>query len=454
MQFDHLAEGRKERNFTIWSQNLLKKSPEHLSMYLAAKHRAEKPAAARPWLSGTFNVCYKVRYEDGFEVIVRFASLGRTIFRTEKVNNEVAVMEYLAKHTPIPVPQIIAKGKCWVGPYIIMSFIQGGLLATYLKDPLKEGRPILNPRISDQVLGNAYRGMARLVLELSKPEFSRIGALEKSDSGVWTVTKRPFTLNMNQLSTSANYPPEAFPKKSFGSAAEYFEALATQHLCQLRTQRNDAVSGDADCRKKYVARCLFRKIAQDISVEHRLGPFRLYCDDLRPSNIIINEAKLCIAAVIDWEFAYAAPAEFTYVAPWWLLLEGPQDWGSSLTEFLARYMPRLHLFLETMEECEIQNMKDGRLLESQRLSGRMRESMGNGLFWFCLAARYSSIFDEVYWNFIDKMYYGPFVSIEDRFKVLSEEEKSGLDEFVRIKRHHSLVGTLDNCYSIDDLVDL
>jgi len=454
MRFDNLAEERQEKYFTIWVQNLLKKSPEHLAIQLAAKHRAGNPAAARQWLNGAFNVCYRVKYEDGFEAIVRFASLGRTIFRSEKVHNEVAVMEYLSQQTSIPVPQVLGKGKCWAGPYIVMTFIEGDLLATYLKDPLQKGRPVLNLRISDRALKRAYREMAQLVLELSKPEFPRIGALEQNELGIWTVTKRPLTFNMNELATSANYPPEEFPAQSFGSATEYFDTLATQHLCHLRTQRNDAVTDDADCRKKYVARCLFRKIARDISVEHRHGPFHLYCDDFRPSNIIVSEAKLCIAAAIDWEFAYVAPAEFTYVAPWWLLLQSPEDWESDLTEFLARYTPCLHLFLEALGECEAENVKDGMLLDSQCLSGRMKQSMENGLFWFCLAARYSSMFDEIYWSFIDKMYYGPFVSIEERLKLLSEEERSGLDEFVRIKMEQSGEGTLDAYYSLDDLVDL
>lgn len=335
-----------------------------------------------------------------------------------------------------------------------MTFVEGNLLATYLKDPLQKGRPVLNPQISDRALKRAYREMAQLMLDLSKPEFPRIGALEQNDSGTWTVTKRPFTFNMNDLATSANYPPDEFPTRSFRSATEYFEALATQHLCHLRTQRNDAVVDSADCRKKYVARCLFRKIARDISVEHRHGPFHLYCDDLRPSNIIINEKELCIAAAIDWEFAYVAPAEFTYVAPWWLLLHSPEDWESDLVEFLARYRPRLDLFLEAMGECETENVQNGTLLDSQCLSGHMKSSMENGLFWFCLAARYSSMFDEIYWTFIDEKYYGRFISIEDRLKSLSDDERSALDEFGRVKMEQPGEGILDAYYGVDDLVGL
>lgn len=104
MEVDHLAEQRQKGYFAIWVQNLLRKSPEQLAMQLAAHHRVGSTASACQWRNGAFNVCYRVRYKDGFEAIVRFAALGKTIFRTEKVANEVAFMKYLAQHTSIPVP--------------------------------------------------------------------------------------------------------------------------------------------------------------------------------------------------------------------------------------------------------------------------------------------------------------------------------------------------------------
>lgn len=41
----------------------------------------------------------RVRYEDEVHVIVRFAALGRTILRREKVQHEAAVMNYLRRTT-------------------------------------------------------------------------------------------------------------------------------------------------------------------------------------------------------------------------------------------------------------------------------------------------------------------------------------------------------------------
>lgn len=59
-----------------------------------------------------------------------------------------------------------------------MPFIEGESLATLFRDPLQDGRPVLNPRIRERALKRAYREMPELHLQLSEPEFQRIGALE------------------------------------------------------------------------------------------------------------------------------------------------------------------------------------------------------------------------------------------------------------------------------------
>lgn len=106
-----------------------------------------------------------------------------------------------------------------------------------------------------------------------------------------------------------------FPKKTFQTASGYFRELATHQVLHLKHQRNNAVKGEHDCRKKYIARCLFWKVAQQLSF-HEHGPFHLYCDDLRPSNVLVSGSELNITGVIDWEYTYVASAEFTYTAPW------------------------------------------------------------------------------------------------------------------------------------------
>ncbi|PGH16916.1 hypothetical protein AJ80_05060 [Polytolypa hystricis UAMH7299] len=454
MEFDHVAENKQEQKFAVWLKFFLSKSPEILSMELALKHRPGKPLSACRWKNGAFNICYRVKYEDGLHVIVRFAALGKAILRREKVEHEVATMNYLHRNTSIPVPEVLGSGVCLAGPYIVMPFIGGEPLSQLLKAE-KEGRPVLNPQMSDRSLRRAYREMAALMLELSRPQFDAIGALEEK-GGEFIVTRRPLTFNMNELMMSANLPEEAFPSHTFKSAADYFEALAQLQFSHLQLQQNDTVSCEEDCRKKFTARCLFLKAVKSIFPESCQGPFRLYCDDFRPSNILFDLEKSCVSGAIDWEFTYAAPAEFTYVAPWWLLLHSPEDWESDLNQFLIRYTPRFRVFLEALRECENELIERRTLLGSQRLSTRMEHSMETGLFWVCLAARYSSMFDEVYWTFIDQRYYGPFTSLGDRIQLLNQEQQREMDELARLKVSQSDADDedFDDHYPIDKLLEL
>ncbi|RJE20510.1 Phosphotransferase enzyme family protein [Aspergillus sclerotialis] len=296
--------------------------------------------------------------------------------------------------------------------------------------------------------------MAELLLELAKPQFPYIGAIRQDELGDWTVSKRPLTFNMNRLAQFSNIPLSIFKRQRFSNATEYFEELAEQHFHHLELQRNDAVSSATDCRKKYIARCLFRKISSDISKEYCNGPFRLYCDDFCPDNVLVDASKLTVTGLVDWEFTYAAPVEFSYAAPWWLLLERPEDWDLDLGQFMVRFMPRFRTFLDVLRDCEAKKVKEGSLLDTQRLSPVMDKSLETGLFWVCLASRLSSMFDEIYWNFIDERFFGPFTTTEYRVRLLSAEERLNMDAFVEEKMRQASESCLTSNYSIDELASL
>ncbi|PYH64227.1 phosphotransferase family protein [Aspergillus vadensis CBS 113365] len=428
MEFDHIAERKQEQKATTWLRLWSNRQPELLSMHLAHKHRpaSGKPISACLWKSGAFNICYQVRYNNSNEepdIIIRFAALGRAILRREKVQNEVATMNYLRKTTSIPIPEVYASGICWAGPYIIMSIIEGVPLSQLLKDHSVEGRPVLNPQISNHSLKHAYREMAILVLELSRVELDSIGALQDTKHDCFTITKRPLTFNMNELMASANLPLEAFPPPShtFTSSTDYFYSLATQHLLHLRLQQqNPSITSEEDFQRKLIARYLFQNLTKNLHLTNPQGP------------------------------------SFTYVAPWWLLLQSPEDWEGDLHQFLDRYIPRCNVFLEVLRECEDELIGQGLLSESQRLASRMGESLDNGLFWMCLAARYSSMFDEIYWGFVDRRFYGDLGSLQDRVRLLSEEQRREMDELVRGKMGQCDRGEdeFEDHYPIDMLLEL
>ncbi|KAI9050394.1 hypothetical protein LZ554_005559 [Drepanopeziza brunnea f. sp. 'monogermtubi'] len=89
------------------------------------------------------------------------------------------------------------------------------------------------------------------------------------------------------------------------------------------------ISSEDDCKTKYFARQLFRRLAKqgrlskfgfvddiwsasseqtrtNLPAPDSSASFRLLSGDFRPSNILINEDDEILGA-IDWEFTYAAP---------------------------------------------------------------------------------------------------------------------------------------------------
>jgi hypothetical protein len=152
--------------------------------------------------------------------------------------------------------------------------------------------------------------------------------LEQIDDLNFEVARRPLSIHMNELARLGALPRPKLPEITFESCLSYFDALAKLHIQHLTHQRNDVVDSATDCRRKYVTRQLFRRLLRDrlltaSTMNHDSGPFKLWCDDLRPSNVLLN-AVLQVVGVIDWEFTYASPAEFSSAPPWWLLLEQPE----------------------------------------------------------------------------------------------------------------------------------
>ena len=328
-----------------------------------------------------------------------------------------------------------------------MTVVEGTLLSKGLRDSSRS----LNPDVCELTLEMAYSGMAQIVLELSKPVFKYIGALQWDDAK-WWVSKRPQSLNMNEFVRVGNFPPAEFVdfNHTFNCASEYFQHLAELQFLHLKYQRNDADTDEGDCRKKYVARCLFRRIARQVKVQR--GRYHLYCDDLRPSNVLVSESDLKVTGVIDWEYTYVAPAEFTSCAPWWLLFESPEAWV--LDSFMSRYRPRFELFLKVLRGHEDRQIRDGSLRESQRLSDKMALSVENGLFWFCLPARKSFMTDEIYWKFLDERYFGPLSALSDRLTLLTPDERDHMEDFVREKMRQKEERTLEEYQTFDEVFDL
>ncbi|KKK22873.1 hypothetical protein P175DRAFT_0527088 [Aspergillus ochraceoroseus IBT 24754] len=407
---------------------------------------------------GSFNLCFQLIFEDNVSFLLRFPCPGQVKFPEEKVRNEVAIMTYLKKHTKIPVPGIISYGMrdqspADLGPFILMDYITHfSNLTTPLRAPDYErsDRPFLDPNIKESKLEYFYSQVAGILLELSKPSFESIGCMTNNDGA---ITVRPLTLNMNELVQLGNFPPSMLPQTTFATTSSYNKALAETQFLHLKTQRNDAFSSIEDCNAKYTARKIVCNLAesQGLGISADSGPFKLFCDDLRPSNILLDQ-NMKIVAIIDWEFTYAAPLEYTFSPPWWLLLQMPEEWPAGVFDWQKHYQPRLETFLRALKNKEDASIACGDLTEAQRLSGRMKESWASGDFWLHYGLRKSWAFDDV-WPMMDARLFGgdtplskreSLLCTEKRLAYLSVEDKDAMGPFVQRKLEEGEERVLNN----------
>lgn len=324
---------------------------------------------------------------------------------------------------------------------------------------------MLNPDVSEGVLERFYGKVAVHLLQLFEPSFPCIGSLAQTDENTFLVAGRPITQNMNNMLQLANMPRATLPPvgRIYKTADEWYLALAEMHMAQLVFQHNDLVTSMDGCRSKYVARQLFLRLAKQgrlstfglvdddwsaqsknqpstLSAPSRSSSFRLWCDDLRPSNILLNEAEE-IVAVIDWEFAYVAPTQFSLDPPWWLLLNVPETWHTDIDDWTKVYNTRLKTWLRAMEKAE-ESMETKS--KGFTLSPYMQESWETGRFWLNYAARKSWAFDTIFWKYLDERFFGSRegdLAKQDLWKtrvhLLSEKERNAMGPFVERKMEDS-----------------
>lgn len=183
------------------------------------------------------------------------------------------------------------------------------------------------------------------------------------------------------------------------------------------------------------------------------GPFKIWCDDLRPSNVLVNE-ELQIVGVVDWEFTYAAPVEFSHAPHWWLLLEQPEYWPDGIEAWTEVYETHLQTFLKVLREEEDAAIDHGRLKDEQRLSRPMQQSWESGDYWVAYAARKCFAFDAVFWKKLDGRFFGPGTNDEDdrwkeRLHLLTEDERADVEKVVEKKMKE--MGTMVLAWDPDEV---
>ncbi|KAK2626189.1 hypothetical protein QTJ16_004451 [Diplocarpon rosae] len=463
---DNLAWDKNDEASELSQKRLRRRDTCELAATIAQQKFGRKAIFKPPLIIGGYNILYRVQVQGMTpDIYVRLPCPDWVQFPIEKTLREGATARYVAQHTQIPVPRVFYYGeKSDLGPFTILPHVENrGVMAERIKMPNPDVNEtyVLDPNISDNVLSEFYGKVARCLLQLSRLSFDRIGSLTENDDSTFSVTGRPLSKNMNDMLQLANIPPAVLPPEdqTYSTTDEWYVALAEMHMAQLIFQHNDLVTSEDDCRNKYVARQLFRRLgrnhqlssfgfadddwsAQSTSWLAKLspapssqGPFRLWADDFRPGNILVDSAD-DVAAVIDWELAYAGPTQFLLDCPWWLLLDLPESWKPDIEDWTKTYDARLRTWLSALEAAE-EDMGPETLPFD--LSTHMRESWETGRFWLNYAARNSWAFDTIFWNYLDERFFGPRGDVPEhdfwktRVGLLSEEERAAMEPFVEWK---------------------
>lgn len=449
-------------------------------MDLVARHYKDgtrRPTKLHKPIRGGYNANWRVEFEDD-SAMLHIPLPGQGVFLDEKVRAEVATMKLIEARTTIPVPHIYhwgyaADNPSGLGPFIIMDYIEHEKdMVEILKHEDQAFEYIMEhgigPHVSESTLLKAYRQMANILLQLSTLEMPYIGspAIDES-SGDVQISGRPVPANMNEMITGGGNPFCGLPAKEtkFATAKDYYSALADMHLSQFAFQYNHAITGPNDCRDKYVARQLFRRLAKTGELggpEDEQQPFKLWCDDFRQASVLLNEEN-DVVGVIDWEFSYSAPTSFSYDPPWWIIMGKCDFWDKGIEDFFKEFDRRVPLFLRAieMEEEEMrrkaedeQSKEDDSALASYledldladkqpktttKLSDRMRKNWEDGRHYINYDARKSWAFDPLFWGYIDQRFFGENSAggFEGRLHLFSQSEREKMEDFVQRKIEQS-----------------
>ncbi|KAF2241873.1 hypothetical protein BU26DRAFT_535226 [Trematosphaeria pertusa] len=339
--------------------------------------RSGHPSAIVEDHCGSFNWSCRVRFKDSVEWLVRFAVPRRVMDGDEKLHREVAVM------CLVHAWGLSKDNALGLGPFIMMEYIPGGECLGHLwREGPKER--ILRSDISERDLRTVYRQIADFYLELSKLEFPNVGSLSIRDDQSIHSDLGPLTLKMQEIEAHGGVKVGGNHSTTFPSARGYFDYVAKQdmeHLCGQPSSVDNADDARAKYRFRHQVKAIIPRFTAD---EYNRTGFRLICDDFRYGNMIVNNARdLKIIAVIDWEWAYAAPYQMFCSAPRWLLIKNPIFWAAPNGSEFHRYNACLEIFLDELKREESERNKVTPQLGLQDgLSDLMRKSMSDGKFWF------------------------------------------------------------------------
>ncbi|RLL93487.1 hypothetical protein CFD26_100822 [Aspergillus turcosus] len=415
-------------------------------------------------MHGSFNLIVPVTVEEFGRVIIRFPlpyRVGDSFHpgnSDEKVKCEAGTYAWLQQECPtIPIPRLygfgLTTGQCFttlervptftrlfhrlrrwclslMGRRVPSQFVRrdsgiGKEIGAYLIiDYIEEGE-MLSVTWADQntrkdLRNNLFRGLARVMLSLSRVSLPRIGSFIIDDGGFLSLANRPLTLMLHDLENE-NIPVDMPTGETFASVDSYVNRLLTCHDNRLRYQPN-AVNSGSDCVSQMTALALMRTVRPqffDRGLNH--GPFVFCLTDLHASNILVDK-DWNIKCLIDLEWATSLPIEFMRT-PIWLTSQAVDEINTE------DYNELRQEFMTIFEEEERAYPAE----YPYRRACIMNNGWDSGTFWYGTALRSPTGLHAIFYDRIQPLYSEKHAKDPNFYLMISHYWGRGAAEFIKSK---------------------
>lgn len=175
------------------------------------------------------------------------------------------------------------------------------------------------------------RGIARIMLALSRVPQPKIGSFRFNDDGTVTLANRPLLCSTMILENEGT--PRTMPTdETYGCTEPFVADMIRLHDNRLLSNPS-ATDEEDDCRSQMAIRALLRVMSHHfVRRERRNGPFGVQLTDIHPGNILVDK-HWNVTCVFDLGEMCALPLEMMSV-PYWLTGRAiSQLQGERLVEF-------------------------------------------------------------------------------------------------------------------------
>ncbi|KAM0415906.1 hypothetical protein ACHAPT_013117 [Fusarium lateritium] len=196
--------------------------------------------------------------------------------------SEIATMKHIAKTTNIPVPEVFGYDCCLAAnpaglPYMLMSCIEGNMLADLGHEPDEHQRERL------------HRSILSIQFQLLKTSIDQIGRLTLDSSG---------NIDIGPLAAAFGFGGP------FTLATDYFLSWANQGP---KFKHYNMLTPDLQRATRSFPKRLESTIPKLDKYAGPPGRYPIIHPDFQMQNILLND-EFEVVGVIDWEYAYSAPA--------------------------------------------------------------------------------------------------------------------------------------------------